>query len=73
VQDAVTMAALGEPTTFTKPLREKLRAGLHEELIELRQQSAIPAEVTAIRVLDVLLWMAFHNPPGQSAVPVVTL
>lgn len=62
VQDTVTMAALGEPKRFTEPLREKLRAGLHEELVELRQQSAIPPKVTALRVLDVLLWMAFHNP-----------
>lgn len=71
VQDAVTMAALGEPTRFTKPLREKLRAGLHQKLIEIRQQSAIPAQVAAIRVLDVLLWMAFHKPQDQSTAPVV--
>jgi hypothetical protein len=62
VQDTVTMAALGEPTKFTEPLREKLRAGLHTELIALRQESAIPSEVTALRVLDVLLWMAFRGP-----------
>lgn len=62
VQDSVTMAALGEPTRFIEPLREKLRSGLHTELVELGRQSAIPSEVTALRVLDVLLWMAFRKP-----------
>jgi hypothetical protein len=62
VQDTVTMAALGKPTRFTEPLREKLRSGLYTELAELGGQSAIPSEVTALRVLDVLLWMAFHKP-----------
>jgi hypothetical protein len=61
VQDTVTMAALGEPTKFVEPLRKKLRAGLHEQLVELREKSAIPSEVTALRVLDVLLWMAFSS------------
>lgn len=72
VQDSVTMAVLGEPTRFSKPLRDKLRAGLHEELVELREQSAIPVELTAIRVLDVLLWMAFHKPQHQSGAQVVS-
>jgi hypothetical protein len=61
VQDTVTMAALGEPTRFTEPLREKLCAGLHEHLVGLRDESHIPKEVSVLRVLDVLLWMTFQN------------
>ena len=60
VQDAVTMAALGKPTRFTEPLRDKLCCGLHTKLVGLGRESGIPSEVTALRVLDVLLWMAFH-------------
>lgn len=61
VQDSVTWSALGQPTRWWQPLREKLRAGLHESLLHIRSQAGVPEEVSAIRVLDVLLWMAYRQ------------
>lgn len=61
IQDSVTRSALGQPTRWWTPLREKLRDGLHESLLDIRTQAGVTEEVSAIRVLDVLLWMAYRQ------------
>jgi hypothetical protein len=54
---------VGGRTRFWEPLRAKLR-GVHERFIKLGQDAGVPPGISAIRVLDILLWMAFpKNPP----------
>jgi hypothetical protein len=61
IRDSVTWNALGQPTRLWKPLREKLGAGLHETLLHISSDAGVPDEISAIRVLDVLLWMAYRQ------------
>jgi hypothetical protein len=53
---------VGDRTRFWEPLRDKLR-GVHERFIKLRQDAGVPPGISAIRVLDILLWMASPNNP----------
>jgi hypothetical protein len=53
---------VGDRTRFWEPLRDKLR-GVHERFIKLRQDAGAPPGISAIRVLDILLWMAFPKNP----------
>ena len=54
--------SVGDWTRFREPLRDKLR-GVHERFIKLRQDAGAPPGISAIRVLDILLWMAFPKNP----------
>ncbi|MEV0561396.1 DUF6308 family protein [Dactylosporangium sp. NPDC050588] len=61
IQDAVTMRALGDPTVFWEPLHRRLQDGLHGQLVELAAAvHGVPAGTSALRILDVLLWMEHH-------------
>jgi hypothetical protein len=53
---------VGDRTRFWEPLRDKLR-GVHERFIKLRQDAGVLPGISAIRVLDILLWMAFPKNP----------
>ena len=55
-------SSVGDWTRFWEPLRDKLR-GVHERFIKLRQDAGAPPGISAIRVLDILLWMAFPKNP----------
>ena len=55
-------SSVGDRTRFWEPLRDKLR-GVHERFIKLRQDAGAPPGISAIRVLDILLWMAFPKNP----------
>jgi hypothetical protein len=60
VYDGVVSCQLGEPKGFWVGLHESLRAGdgvLRRELDALRERAEIPATVSHLRVLDVVLWM----------------
>jgi hypothetical protein len=60
VQDTVTMSALAEPNVFWEPLRQKLRSGLHQRLLDVATGAGTPAVVSVLRVLDILLWMQYR-------------
>lgn len=61
VYDRVIRATLTAGTgVFWRPLHAALQAddgALHHRLIALRDEAGLPAEVSALRVLDVLAWM----------------
>ncbi|GIG63258.1 hypothetical protein Lfu02_76300 [Longispora fulva] len=67
VQDSVVLAALGSPDIVWEPLRQKLRAGLHGQLVELGVEAGVPDKISALRVLDVALWMTYR--PGTDSGP----
>ena len=58
IYDSVVAAAIASDTVW-EPLRALLQSdpGLHLHLIHLRDQAYLPAEVSALRVFDVLAWM----------------
>lgn len=58
--DRVVRAALGGEHYFWEPLRESLRAdgqALNSRLLRIRDQAEVPAEISAIRVFDIVAWM----------------
>ena len=65
IRDTVVWCALGwSGNAFWSPLRSELRAeghALHHRLLELRQSAGLPEAVSALRVLDVVLWMRHHE------------
>jgi hypothetical protein len=58
VQDKITMAALGDPDVFWEPLRQRLTSGLHQQLTQLAAVAGTPDNVSAMRILDIVLWMS---------------
>jgi hypothetical protein len=58
IYDSVVAAAIASDTIW-EPLRALLQSdpGLHLHLIHLSDQAHLPAEVSALRVFDVLAWM----------------
>ncbi|MET8690992.1 DUF6308 family protein [Streptomyces bauhiniae] len=61
VYDNVVKCLLGRPPHFWLPLHTALRAddhALHHTLLDLRKRAGIPETVSALRVCDIVLWMA---------------
>ncbi|MFF7382730.1 DUF6308 family protein [Streptomyces griseoluteus] len=61
VYDNVVKCVLGRPRHFWLPLHTALRAedrALHHTLLDLRKRAGVPETVSALRVCDVVLWMA---------------
>jgi hypothetical protein len=76
IYDSVVAKVIGMQSVW-EPLRAELQAdaGLHPRLLVLREQAQLPAEVSALRVFDVLAWMEgtyAHNCPfaGRADPPV---
>ncbi|MFD8675922.1 DUF6308 family protein [Streptomyces seoulensis] len=64
VYDRVVRCVLGTPSSFWLGLHHALRAddhALHHELLGLRKRAGIPETVSALRVCDIVLWMAHHE------------
>ncbi|WP_239072475.1 DUF6308 family protein [Streptomyces bauhiniae] len=64
VYDRVVRCVLGSPSSFWLDLHRALRAdgrALHHELLDLRERAGVPKTVSALRVCDVVLWMAHHE------------
>ncbi|MET7675953.1 DUF6308 family protein [Streptomyces seoulensis] len=64
VYDRVVRCVLGTPSSFWLDLHHALRAddhALHHELLDLRERAGIPKTVSALRVCDIVLWMAHHE------------
>jgi hypothetical protein len=58
IYDSVVARVCGIGNFHWEPLRQVLRSdGLHERLLELREQAGLGPEVSALRVLDVIAWM----------------
>ncbi|MEU6386474.1 DUF6308 family protein [Streptomyces bauhiniae] len=79
VYDNVVKCLLGRPSHFWLPLRTALRAddkALHHTLLDLRKRAGVPETVSALRVCDIVLWMAHHEDhrplhcPGRGTLPV---
>lgn len=72
VYDEVVRCALGSPESLWTALHKALRAhraDLGERLRRLRAEAAVPSEVSDLRVIDVVVWMAHrrvHAPRGCS-------
>lgn len=67
VYDRVVRCAFGHPPSFWTELRTVLRedvAALHHRLLGLRQSAGLPETVCALRVADVVVWMA-RPAPGR--------
>ncbi|MFJ6842170.1 DUF6308 family protein [Streptomyces griseoluteus] len=64
VYDRVVRCVLGGPTSFWLDLHHALRAddhALHHELLDLRERAGVPKTLSALRVCDIVLWMAHHE------------
>ncbi|WP_086696180.1 DUF6308 family protein, partial [Streptomyces recifensis] len=64
VYDRVVKCVLGRPSSFWLPLHTALRAddhALHHTLLDLRKRAGVPDTVTALRVCDIVLWMAHEK------------
>ena len=58
IYDSVVARISGIGDYHWEPLRQALRAdGLHDRLLDLREQAALGPHVSALRVLDVVTWM----------------
>ncbi len=61
IYDAVVSAVLGTQLRHWEPIRQALQPSasgdLHQELIALREAAELPEQVSALRVLDVVVWM----------------
>lgn len=68
VWDNVVKCAYGRPHDAWRWLDSQLRndARLMSRISELHQQARLPAEVSRLRVLDVVIWM-LHRPDHKSA------
>lgn len=58
--DRVVRAALGGEHYFWEPLRQSLRAqdrALHTRLMRVRDKAEVIADISAIRVFDIIAWM----------------
>jgi hypothetical protein len=68
VWDNVVKCAYGRPDDAWRWLDSQLRndARLMRRIGELHQQARLPAEVSRLRVLDVVIWM-LHRPEHKSA------
>jgi hypothetical protein len=58
--DRVVRAVLGGEHYYWEPLRESLRAdgrALHSRLLHIRDQAEVPAEISAIRVFDIIAYL----------------
>ncbi|MFK4108809.1 DUF6308 family protein [Streptomyces sp. NPDC002176] len=64
VYDNVVKCLLGRPSAFWLPLHTALRAddhALRHTLLDLRKRAGIPETVSALRVCDIVLWMAHEQ------------
>ncbi|WP_256106987.1 DUF6308 family protein [Streptomyces sp. ODS05-4] len=64
VYDQVVRCAVGRPGGFWLALRDALRAddlALHHALTALRRRAELPETVSALRVLDVVLWTGHRH------------
>ena len=60
IYDTVVAEVLGTVKHHWEPLRQALQPAngdLHERLLRLRDQAGLPEAVSALRVLDVVVWM----------------
>lgn len=59
----------GTARSHLNSVREALRADegtLHRRLLSIREEAALPAEVSALRVFDVIAWVDGVEPgPGR--------
>lgn len=72
VYDNVVKCLLGRPSHFWLPLRTALRAddnALHHTLLDLRKRAGVPETVSALRVCDIVLWMAHREDHRSSRCP----
>ena len=67
VYDSVVAERVGHPEHFWAALNEDLRAddgALHRRLVDIRRQSAIGEDISALRIFDIVTWM-----PGRGGIP----
>lgn len=60
VYDSVVAERVGHPKRFWAALNEDLRAddgALHQRLLDIRHQSAIGEDISALRIFDIVTWM----------------
>lgn len=72
VYDNVVKCLLGSPSHFWLPLHAALRAdgnALHHTLLDLRKRAGVPETVSALRVCDIVLWMAHCEDHRSSRCP----
>ncbi|MGA5324132.1 DUF6308 family protein [Streptomyces seoulensis] len=72
VYDNVVKCLLGSPSHFWLPLHTALRAddnALHHTLLDLRKRAGVPDTVSALRVCDIVLWMAHRKDHRSSRCP----
>ncbi|MGA5650098.1 DUF6308 family protein [Streptomyces seoulensis] len=72
VYDNVVKCLLGSPSHFWLPLHTALRAdgnALHHTLLDLRKRAGVPETVSALRVCDIVLWMAHCEDHRSSRCP----
>ncbi len=69
VYDGVVKCAVGRPPDFWIWLHDMLRSDeglLARRLVDVGNAAKIPTGVSALRVLDVVLWMRHHKPHRES-------
>ncbi|WP_255221504.1 DUF6308 family protein [Rhodococcus wratislaviensis] len=57
---SVVSQVLGAARAHLNPVREALRAddgALHHRLLSIRGEAGLPAEISALRVFDVIAWV----------------
>ena len=72
VYDDVARCALAWSGNFWLALHAELRAEnqqLHHQLLTLRKETGIPSHVSALRVLDVVIWMRHHEIHAKANCP----
>jgi hypothetical protein len=72
VYDDVVRCAFGWSGNFWLGLREELRASscqLHHQLLALKRESQISDDVSALRALDVVIWMRHHKAHTRVSCP----
>jgi hypothetical protein len=70
VYDRVIRCLFGEPAQVWEVLHGRLAADgeeLRQELIALRDRTGVPASISALRVLDVVLWMRHRSSHQRTA------
>nr|WP_237724221.1 DUF6308 family protein [Rhodococcus sp. DK17] len=67
---SVVSQVLGAARAHLNPVREALRAddgALHHRLLSIREEAGLPAEISALRVFDVIAWMdGEKSRPGRA-------
>jgi hypothetical protein len=70
VWDDVVRCVLGRPDHPWAYVRELFAGGqLHERLVIAAREAGVPAHVSALRMLDVILWMRHVRQHGRSRCP----